>query len=126
MKLFMTAGELMDHPSGDTDYHEPMSENFTGLFEEKLEESIHGPETGTHGFHAFDGEETLYNSVKKHGVKNPVEISYSGDKEMLTDGHHRVAAAYDINPQMFIPVTYEDNPFIPSGSWDNVSSRKGS
>jgi hypothetical protein len=123
MKLFMTAGELMDYPAGDNSGYESLKED-EYLFDAKLDESKYGPEIGTHGDVASYKEKTLHQSIKEKGVQTPVEISYSGDKELLTDGHHRVASAYDINPNMFVPVTYEDNPFVPSDIWREMSSRR--
>ncbi|NBR26419.1 MAG: hypothetical protein EBU08_22100 [Micrococcales bacterium] len=43
----------------------------------------------------------LYESVRKHGVEEPVQLSL-GDKT-VADGHHRIAAA---KPKQLIPVTH--------------------
>jgi hypothetical protein len=71
----------------------------------------------------------LYDSIAAHGVSKPVYISnikpISYEKSSLTgvikdinpayvppsgeiimDGHHRIAAAHDINPNMIIPVEH--------------------
>lgn len=50
----------------------------------------------------------LYDSIKAEGVKEPVDIGntlYTG-KQQLINGHHRVAAAMGIDPNMLIPVRY--------------------
>ena len=44
----------------------------------------------------------LTESVRKHGVQTPVWVDWG--KKTLVEGHHRVAAAHDINPEMWIPV----------------------
>jgi hypothetical protein len=48
----------------------------------------------------------LYDSIKEKGVKNPVYLGRSNTKSIMSDGHHRVAAAYDIDPNMLIPVEH--------------------
>ena len=56
------------------------------------------------------GEESLYKSIQREGVKEPVEMVRPGvvDRERpgLMDGHHRVIAAHDINPNSEIPVRW--------------------
>jgi len=57
---------------------------------------------------------SLYHSIKKYGVRSPVAIEFDeSDPEegrdasiALANGHHRVAAAYNIDPKMEIPVKY--------------------
>jgi len=70
------------------------------LADEKLGESLHGSSDGS--------DSSLYQSIQKEGVVNPVEISGTdgGSALFLEDGNHRVVAAHDINPDMEIPVTY--------------------
>lgn len=47
---------------------------------------------------------SLYDSIKKHGVVTPVSIAFTGtDSAQVTGGHHRIAAANDIDPDMQIP-----------------------
>jgi len=56
----------------------------------------------------------LYKSIQQHGVKEPVTIVTGTHHKTgapihdLHEGHHRVAAALDINPAMKIPVKYTD------------------
>ena len=50
----------------------------------------------------------LYDSIKNSGVLKPVYVSrnkHFGDG-VLGDGHHRIAAAHDIDPNMLIPVEH--------------------
>ena len=75
---------------------------------------------------AREGEDSLYEAIEKHGVLEPVEIAYSDkhDKQMLTNGHHRTVSAHSINPNMFVPIEYDNNPWVewPSGSSTKTSS----
>jgi hypothetical protein len=70
------------------------------LVNEKVQESEVGPPGGTHGRRALPGKTTLYKSIKKHGVKEPVIISHEDDLvPELGDGHHRAFTAADIDPK---------------------------
>ena len=54
---------------------------------------------------------TLYDSIKQHGVAEPIHVSSEESGEaMVLGGHHRIAVAHDINPDMEIPFTK-----LPSG-----------
>jgi ParB-like chromosome segregation protein Spo0J len=54
-------------------------------------------------------DDDLYSSIASEGVHEPVPIQHYGkNKTRLAGGHHRVAAAYDINPDMEIPVEHEN------------------
>lgn len=59
----------------------------------------------------------LVDSIAKHGAKNPISLSYDDDHDLsdkaqvLSDGHHRVAAAIHLQGKgktVFLPVKYED------------------
>jgi len=126
LKLFMTAGELMDHPAGDDEMWEPLSKS-PHLYDEKVEESLYGPEDGTHGRSAGDSELTLHQSIKQQGVHTPIELDFvssDDDTPVISDGHHRIAIANHINPNMYIPVNYSDH----GDSWFNfgIDPRKQS
>jgi hypothetical protein len=121
-KLFMTAGELMNVKAGDSPGMQSLTEA-SDLRKRKLSESKRG--TAEESFiHSKEGEETLYESIKKEGVRNPVTLTVNkewgqvGDpsigrwapvnwNETLLNGHHRVVSANDINPNTFIPVRYQ-------------------
>jgi hypothetical protein len=54
----------------------------------------------------------LHDSIKEKGVQNPVNIEFfsrENDETVISDGHHRVASAFSINPDMFIPIEYGDD-----------------
>jgi hypothetical protein len=49
----------------------------------------------------------LYDSIKDQGVSKPVYVSQNAKfGQTVGDGHHRIAAAYDIDPNMLIPVEH--------------------
>lgn len=49
----------------------------------------------------------LYDSIKAQGVSTPVYVSHSKKfGQTVGDGHHRIAAAHDIDPNMLIPVEH--------------------
>ena len=59
-------------------------------------------------------KETLAQSIAREGVRNPVTLGTEADalrgadKPFVFGGHHRIAAAREINPNMLIPVTNSD------------------
>lgn len=62
-------------------------------------------------------KETLTESIAKEGVKHPITLAMDINKEMGADkpfvygGHHRVAAAAQVNPNMLVPVVNAPNFF---------------
>jgi hypothetical protein len=49
----------------------------------------------------------LYDSIKAQGVSTPVYVSNNPKfGQTVGDGHHRIAAAYDIDPNMLLPVDH--------------------
>lgn len=86
LPLFMQAKELHSRKmnKGDLD---PELETHADLMREK----------------AWNAESTgLTDDIREHGVKNPVWVDWSN--RTLIEGHHRVAAAHQINPNMWLPV----------------------
>jgi hypothetical protein len=57
--------------------------------------------------------DTLANSIRREGVQNPVTIQPKdltfGYRPEVFGGHHRIATASKINPNMLIPVEYADS-----------------
>ena len=101
LRLFMQAKELMDLTSGHTeginqDYL-PYSQS-PGVYRQKLAESKVRPKIG---------QGSLHESIQESGVKVPVRIRTHEGKEQINDGHHRIAAANDIDPEMYLPVEYD-------------------
>ncbi|CAB5222345.1 hypothetical protein UFOVP361_145 [uncultured Caudovirales phage] len=97
-RMFIPAHELMGFVPGDDDSEFEYSQAY-GLLAEKRR----------HNTQALKGE-SLIKSVAREGVKQPVQIveKYDGHPDskvgIILDGHHRVAAAYDIDPNMEVPV----------------------
>jgi hypothetical protein len=66
--------------------------------------------------------------VAEHGVHNPVTIAHGYQDEPATwDGHHRIQAAFEANPNMEVPVSHIDvnkdtplRPNKPVPDWDEV------
>lgn len=49
--------------------------------------------------------------VKKHGVKTPVIVKQrkSWPENVIINGHHRIVAAYDANPNMEVPIQWDSH-----------------
>lgn len=48
----------------------------------------------------------LLKDIEKQGVQKPVQVSHEDEEPHLYDGHHRVVSAYNVNPNMLIPVEH--------------------
>ena len=49
----------------------------------------------------------LYDSIKANGVSKPVYVSSNSKySQAIPDGHHRIASANDIDPNMLVPVEH--------------------
>lgn len=103
----MTARDLVNMPSlkhqgewKDTPYKDlPGSLDFH-VEDSKSEVSLEPHEENL-------GYDNLYDYIKDKGVLKPVSVERRGDSMRLMDGHHRVAVAHHLNPDMEIPVDYE-------------------
>ena len=77
------------------------------------------PEPGYKGKQWVGG--TFYSDMEARGVQKPV--GYDSDLNMVTDGHHRVAAMNEINPDAEMAIPYTDDDDYPSyPSLDTVQS----
>jgi hypothetical protein len=110
LTLFERAGDLADPAkTGHIDFEEYPDEGDSMTFDEfrsnKLWESKYG-------------DDSLYEDIKKHGVKQPVTLVHSDDlygskrpkgdpDKVLMEGHHRVFSQADINPDTYIPVEWD-------------------
>ena len=97
-KLFMTARELREQYDPNWGDFED-DETSEDVWNRKLRES---KETG------------LHKDIEDIGVRMPVTVSDnpatdSEFKPEILGGHHRVASAFEINPDMLIPVHYGDD-----------------
>ena len=100
-RMFIPAHELMGFTAGDAENNEQeeYSEAY-GLLEQKRR----------HNTQAMEGE-PLIKSVAREGVLKPVSIvekfalrPLAARTGEIVDGHHRIVAAYDTDPNMEIPV----------------------
>lgn len=61
---------------------------------------------------SIDSPDTLENSIRREGVQNPVTLQPKdltfGYRPEVFGGHHRIATASKIDPNMLIPVEYAD------------------
>lgn len=111
LRLFMQARELMDTNTREWHWEQDMAPRTMredlGLYIGKLREAQAGSEHD-----AFTGKKrgkrSMYQSVKAEGVKNPVLLGYDKrtGQSTIRDGHHRIAAANDVDENMYVPVRY--------------------
>jgi len=113
LRMFIPAKELMEHTPLDTvganTFHEAH-----GMLARKRDKI----RTNT----THSGYVGLGQSIAKEGVKEPVElrrisgvydrstqrrVSPEHESWAVSDGHSRVIAAYDANPNMEVPVIYQ-------------------
>ena len=104
----------MNIPSGDARMM-PLANN-DYMHKRKLEESKMGW-SDYHNSHFLswkpeDDDANLYESIQKKGIQKPVELYLSKEdgnfQPEIVDGNHRTAVANDINPNMYVPVSYHD------------------
>jgi hypothetical protein len=113
LAMFKTPKEIMDA-------YDPLKgdmrpgESARMTWRRKAEEGRIGL-SGNSRVEAFSEEspDTLENSIKQTGVQNPVTLQTkdfynSFSKPQIFGGHHRIATAAKINPDMLIPVEYAE------------------
>jgi hypothetical protein len=49
---------------------------------------------------------SLYEDIRNNGIHTPVQVHYRWGNPHLYNGHHRVAVAHDLDPNMLIPVEH--------------------
>lgn len=55
---------------------------------------------------------SLASSIEQSGIKQPVAIAHNAEvypKQLLADGHHRVAVAHELDRNYLVPVEHHDN-----------------
>jgi hypothetical protein len=116
LDMFRPAGELAD-PSqtfhGDRIRMHRHGIDPETIHERKLDWAMRADADDTDlevGVDVPSSAETLYDSIGTFGVREPVNLSVTGSpeghKNYLTDGHHRVIAAADQNPNAEVPVVW--------------------
>ena len=101
LSMFIPARELMNYTAGHLDGwkpdYVPMSES-PDVYRNKLKESKEG--------YDGSGPNNLHDSIKKEGVRTPISLRIRKKDVQINDGHHRLVAAHDIDPNMEVPVRY--------------------
>jgi hypothetical protein len=97
--MFIPAHELMSFVPTDINEDDRLASTYSeshGLLRQKRQENTE----------ASLGRESLNTSVARYGVVTPVIISENHERgvSIILNGHHRIAAAHDANPNMEVPV----------------------
>jgi hypothetical protein len=125
LQMFMTARQLRtDLRPGDaldaeryglssTEAERRVAE--ANMWRDKIDESnVPGSsESAHHTDHPnFDRSgDSMVESVRRNGVQAPVGIFHGTSYgAMIGDGHHRIAAAFSVNPNMEVPVEHHADP----------------
>ena len=98
-RMFIPARELMEFAAVDAPDEISYSEAYGVLAQKRRENTYSMFQRGN------VEEEPLIKSVAKEGVRTPVNIVEHGSSgNAILNGHHRIVAAYDVNPDMEVPV----------------------
>ena len=106
--MFVRAGDLRTQiePGDAVEYGDPEF-----MWEEKEQESaMPGSSMSAHRADRYGDNPSLIDSIRERGVEEPAVIGMGmglRGNDIIWDGHHRVAAANQINPNSLVPVTYE-------------------
>jgi hypothetical protein len=116
--MFMTGPEIKENY--DPNYWDKATfESNDDLWARKLQEAKRGSSRDTNEVvetivkNGWDPVPTLEESVRKEGVRSPIflqEFSKTrtdDSKPEVRNGHHRVAIASEINPNMLLPVDHD-------------------
>lgn len=107
LSLFLPARELINYTAGHTEGFDnqylPLSKS-PGVYNQKLRESKAKSSSGQ--YLVKKGEDSFYDSIKKEGVKIPINLRIRKNDVQINDGHHRLVSAHDINPDTEVPVRY--------------------
>jgi hypothetical protein len=106
LRMFEQAGVLARSPSDERPHGRDPKEWIAN----KVKEAKTQAPTGS-GVPASAGENTTYESVRKHGVQTPVLVTQgdNGDGSphySLQHGHHRVYSAAEQNPAQEVPLVH--------------------
>lgn len=114
VKESLTMG-LLPPPNEEGSAHDPAPEGYLGA---PLPKRSAGKQS-----RAPMASKSMYRDIKERGVTTPVPVQINpSDIEgispfILANGNHRVQAAAHIDPDMLVPVTWEDAP-----GWDETKS----
>jgi hypothetical protein len=80
---------------------------FDDMWTNKVRSAKNSPEHGGED-ELGPGDTSLYESIRREGVRTPINVvEGESDLPMITEGHHRVFSAADIDPNMEIPVWWD-------------------
>lgn len=103
LQMFMTGSELKSYL---TDSGDRGGGSMEGMWGQKLKEAQHPAGAGDYKVHG----EGLYDSIKERGYQgDSLGVNHWGGEKSLLDGHHRVAAAAQLDSEgyeNYIPVTH--------------------
>ena len=115
LQMFMPARELQGMTPSDFNPqlgHGHHHGTLEGMWSNKLEESKAEE-------YNIESERSLHDRITSEGVKEPVQVTRTAadfgegtsrahlrNQDVLFDGHHRVAAAANIDPNMEVPVEH--------------------
>jgi len=104
LAMFKTPREILaTHVGGDATVNDKAQKD---MWKRKLKESKSTK-------HEWTGEEvpgpSRHASIKAEGVQKPVSLSTHYKQPTVQDGHHRLAAPNDIDPDRLIPVQHFGN-----------------
>jgi hypothetical protein len=102
LRMFMTARELYNTPS--IDVQRTPESRFGGHW--KTMDAMWATKRKENKADKLDKH------VAQHGVFGPVTLGIGGrdlgEIPHIVQGHHRIVAAYDANPESYVPVEHED------------------
>jgi hypothetical protein len=111
MKLFMTANEVKNWITDSTD--RSPNETLDQMWDRKVTESKKPRESNTQGAGVYDAVSEGKNILPDVTLIPFRETPFEGARNVIGDGHHRVAAMADYENQTgrdtFIPVNYFGN-----------------
>lgn len=123
LTMFERAGDLANPDKTsyyDFDEYPDPDEGDFQTFDEfkshKLNQSKSSPEDYTHRpLMRRPGQRSHYESIQQEGVREPVELTSSAElygdtgtpNKVLMEGHHRVFAQADIDPDALVPVKWD-------------------
>jgi hypothetical protein len=74
--------------------------------------STNNPYERVVGYERHQESESLYDSIERTGVQKPIHLGRQfglENKPQVVGGHHRLASANDINPDMLVPVLHHED-----------------
>jgi len=110
LEMFMPAHRLMSMRSGDTRFDQEGNRLRLGDDDDTHREKLMEAKTGSMRdarATSNDSRFTLFSSIKKHGISDPVRVGWGASGEhQIWDGNHRIVSANHIDPEYEVPIEY--------------------